>query len=249
MKPLTLALLSLSLLLTLLAGCGSREREDEKASPSAVSSAPGQEAAEAPATPATEIAEVQPPAPPMSENFDGEPQLSLFPRVSGSRPEDGDSEGLGFWKTYIEHLLRTCGVADQAGRDGSRAWLIRSIKGLESVAFFSPLAVKPETAYRVSFAFKGELPEGASAGIGILEFDEFLWIGEQYPESLMRDHQTGARDGVRLQGKQEWQDHSFTFTTAPKSRMIHLVLFRDGADDRKQPVFFDDIRIEEAPAG
>jgi len=248
MKPFALPLLSLSLILTLLAGCGSREQETEKSPPTAAPTAVQEPAAPSP-TPAQEAAEAQPPTPPMSENFDGEPQLSLFPRVSGSRPEDGDSEGLAYWKTYIDHLLRTCGVANQAGRDGSRAWLIRSIKGLDSVAFFSPVAVKPETAYRVSFAFKGEMPDGASAGIGVLEFDEFLWLGEQYPESLLREHQTGALDGVRLKGKQGWKEHSFTFTTAAKSHMIHLVLFRDGADDRKQPVFFDDIRIEEAPAG
>jgi len=255
MKPLTLALLALALLLTLLAGCGSKEQETDTArpqadKPAAEATAGTPEAKDAASAGAPEAAaEAEPPAPPMSENFDGEPQLSLFPRVSGSRPEDSDSEGLSYWKTYIDHLLRTCGAADKAGRQESRAWIIRSIKGLDSVAFFSPLAVKPETAYRVSFAFKGELPEGASAGIGVLEFDEFLWIGEQYPESLMREHQTGSRDGVRLQGKQPWKEHAFTFTTTAKSRMIHLVLFRDGADDRKQPVFFDDIRIEEAPAG
>jgi len=248
MKPFAIPLLSLALILTLLAGCGSKEQEAEKTSPTAAPTAAQEPASPSP-TPAQEAAEAQPPTPPMTENFDGEPQLSLFPRVSGSRPEDSDSEGLAYWKTYIDHLLRTCGVANEAGRDGSRAWLIRSIKGLDSVAFFSPLAVKPETAYRVSFAFKGEMPDGASAGIGVLEFDEFLWLGEQYPESLLREHQTGALDGVRLKGKQGWKEHAFTFTTAAKSHMIHLVLFRDGTDDRKQPVFFDDIRIEEAPAG
>lgn len=245
MKPSTLCIL-LTLVLSLLAGCDSREKE---AAPARLEPAARQATAEPePPNPPT-AEEATPPTPPLSENFDGEPTLSLFPRVSGSRPEDSDQQGLSYWSTYIDHLLRTCGVGNQSGRDDSRGWQIRSIKGLDSVAFFSPLAVKPESTYRVSFAFKGELPQGASAGIGILEFDEFLWIGEQYPESLLRQHQTGTHEGVRLQGKQAWQGHAFTFTTSPKTRMIHLVLFRDGTDDRKQPVFFDDIKIEEAPAG
>jgi len=233
------------LLLTLLTGCGSQEKSTE-------ADKTGGTSRQSPLEPATASGQPDdkplPPAPPLSETFDAAPQLSLFPRVSAFRPEDDDKEGLSYWGTFIDHLLRTSGVAEKSGRDGSRSWAIRSLKGVDSIAFFSPLEVKPQTTYRVSFALKGELPEAASAGIGILEFDEFLWLGEQYPESLLRQHQTGALEGVRLQGKQQWQEHSFTFTTSPKTRMIHLVLFREGAEDRKHPVLFDDIRIAEADA-
>lgn len=231
--------LSLFLLLTLLAACGSTEKGNETAKPAREPAPAVQQPAEEPT----------PPEPPLRETFDGKPQLSLFPRVSAFRPEDGDTEGLSYWGTFIDHLTRTSGVVEKAGRDGTRAWAVRSIKGIDSVAFFSPLAVKPQTAYRVSFALKCELPKEATAGVGVIEFDEFLWIGEQYPESLLRQHQTGAREGVRLKGKEGWKEHSFTFTTTPKTRMVHLILFRDGAEDRKHPVLFDDIRIEEAGTG
>lgn len=186
-----------------------------------------------------------PPKPPMLETFDGEPQLSLFPRVGAFRPEDGDQEGSSFWLTYIDHLLRTSGAIDGAGRSGGRAWALRSLSGIDSVAFFSPLAVEPLTTYRVRFAFRGELPQGGSAGVGILEFDNFLWIGEQFPQTLQQKHQTGAHPGISLQGGNiDWAEQGFQFTTSAHTRMVHLILFRDGAADRQHSVFFDDIAIE-----
>ncbi len=50
-----------------------------------------------------------PPAPPIFEDFEGMPQLSLFPRAGDYRPEDGD-EKLPYWATFIDHLRRTSGV-------------------------------------------------------------------------------------------------------------------------------------------
>lgn len=233
---LTGTLLSVTLLAGLLAGCDSRREEQPPPAPSAnLQEKTGQTQA--------------PPAPPLTETFDKAPQLSLFPRVGAFRPEAEDSQGLAFWDTYIDHLIRTSGVAAGAGRGGGNAWAFKSISGLDSVAFFSPLAVKPQTAYRVSFAFRGELPKGATAGIGLLEFDEFLWIDEQFPQTLIQKHQSGAHEGLRLSGKREWDEHTFTFTTSPKTHMVHLIIFREGTEDRKKPVLFDDIRIEEAGAG
>jgi hypothetical protein len=222
------------LLLALLSGCGGEEKKP------ASGDAPRPQVA-------GEAGKQVPPAPPLRETFDGEPQLSLFPRVAGYRPEDADREGLAYWNTFIEHLVQVSGPVSGAGRDGSRAWSIRSLEGLDSIGFFSPLAVEPGRSYRVTFLFRGDLPQGATAGIGVLEFDQFLWIGDQFTETMLKEHQTGASEGVRLSGSQGWAEHAFTFTVSPRTRMIHLVLFRDGTGDRKQPVLFDDIRIE--PAG
>jgi hypothetical protein len=196
----------------------------------------------------SEAPELLPPTAPMLETFDGEPQLSLFPRVGAFRPEDDDEEGGPFWLTYIDHLLRTSGAVNGAGRSGDRAWALRSLSGIDSVAFFSPLAVQPRTTYQVRFAFSGELPPGGTAGIGVLEFDEFLWVGEQYTKTLQQKHQTGAHPGISLQGRQEWAEHRFEFTTSEGGRMVHLILFRDGEADRQHPVYFDDIVIEALPA-
>ncbi len=188
----------------------------------------------------------KPPTPPLFENFEGEPQLSLFPRVGDYRPENDDSERLPYWGTFIEHVLKTSGVA-KGVRDGapSRAFGFRSINTLDSIAFFTPLAVEPQTVYQVSFRLKADLPEGAMAGIGVLEFDEFLWVGEQYSESLALKHQTGVQEGVRISGKIDWEPTVFSFTTGPATRMIHLVFFREGKHDRL-PVLWDDIAIEKA---
>lgn len=238
---LTRPLLLLVLGLTLLAGCESRR--EEPAPPPQTAAAPEAPAPSAKTIAAPEESDATPPAPPITENFDGEPQLSLFPRAGAFRPEDDDSEGLSYWKTFLDHLLKTSGIAGGAGRDGGRAWSLRSIKGLDSVGFFSPLAVEPETTYRLTFAIKGELPEGGEAGVGVLEFDRFLWIGDQFTETMVREHQTGSHEGVRLRGKrEEWQEESFTFTTSAATGMVHLILFREGEAGRP-PVFFDDIRI------
>lgn len=185
--------------------------------------------------------EVLPPAPPLFEDFQGTPQLTLFPRAGDFRPAD-DSDRLPFWNTFIEHLVKVTGVAEEKA-SGNRAWVFRSINSIDSVGYFSPLAVVPQTGYRVSFTLAAELPEGASAGIGVLEFNQFLWIAGQYTEETFSRHFRNSQEGVRLTGTSKGE-HSFTFTTGPDTAMIHLVLFREGSHDRNR-VVFDDIRIAE----
>lgn len=187
--------------------------------------------------------EPPPPMPPISETFDGTPQLSLFPRIGGNRPADDDSEQLGYWKTFIEHLQRTSGIARGAGVDGSDSWSFRGNEGVNSLGFFSPLAVKPQGNYRVTFDFRGDLPEKGEAGVGVLEFKEFLWIGDQFTEKQLRDNLLAAQVGIRLEGKQEWATHNFDFTVSPATGMVHLILFREGEQSRV-PVYFDNIHIE-----
>lgn len=198
------------------------------------------------AAPTTPVSEAQPapPAPPITESFDDQPQLSLFPRTGSDRPEDG-SEAFGYWNAFIDHILRTSGVAADSDKPGNRAWTIKGIKDLESIAFFSPLAVKPETTYQVGFDFKGELPKNSRAGVGILEFDQFLWIGDQFTLAQLKEHQTGANPGVTLTASQPWRHHDFTFTTSPRTGMIHVVLFHEGALDRTKSVWFDNLSISE----
>lgn len=223
-----------------------QDSPDKAATPAPA--APPQEAAVAgQAAPAAEAApaeqqEMEPPAPPVYENFQGEPQLSLFPRAGDYRPAD-DSDRLPYWNTFIDHLVRVTGVAEEQAT-GNRAWVFRSIDTIDSVGYFSPLNVAPGTAYQVSFTLAADLPEGATAGIGILEFDEFLWVPGQYTEDIFKQHFRRSHEGKRLTGKITGK-HSFTFTTGPDTRMIHVVLFREGAHDRNV-VRFDDIKVEEA---
>lgn len=231
-------LLTLTLLaMLLLTAC--RKQEDAPKTPATPSAA----GSIVTVPEATAGGEGVPPAPPLLESFDREPVLSLFPRVGGYRPEEGD-ETFPYWVTFIDHLTRISGVA-QPPRTGNRAWNFRSINTLDSVGWFSPVAVQPGTAYTVSFKLKAELPAGGTAGVGILEFDKFLWVGEQYPESLVKQHARGAQPGLRLTGNPDFEPRSFTFTTGPDTRMVHLVLFREGTHSRNA-IFFDDISIKPA---
>ncbi len=182
----------------------------------------------------------EPPTPPIFEDFQGEPQLSLFPRAGDFRPAD-DSDRLPYWNTFIEHLIKVTGVVEEQST-GRRGWAFRSIKTIDSVGFFSPLAVEPQTEYQVSFKLISELAEGASAGIGILEFNEFLWIPAQYTKELLKQHYRGSHEGQRITGSTDGE-HTFTFTTGTETRMIHVVLFREGTHDRNS-LMFDDIGIE-----
>ncbi|PLX74479.1 MAG: hypothetical protein C0614_11790 [Desulfuromonas sp.] len=226
---------SLSLLVLLFAGC----QQDPPPQAQQTETAQQEQAA----TPVAEepVEQPPPPRPPLFEDFQGEPQLTLFPRAGDFRPAD-DSENLPYWATFIEHLVQVSGLAEEK-TTGNRAWRFRSINTIDSVAYFSPVAVDPKTAYKVSFTLLGTLPEGATAGAGILEFDEFLWIGEQYTEEIVQKHFRGSHEGVRLPGTIEGEQ-SFTFTTSPETGMVHLILFREGPHDRSS-VMFDDIRIEE----
>jgi hypothetical protein len=194
----------------------------------------------------TALDEPQPPTPPISENFEGQPQLSLFPRIGDVRPEESTEE-LRFWNSFIDHLNRTSGIAADNRPESKRCWSLRSIGDLESVAFFAPVAVKPSTRYRVSAQLKTDLPEGASAGLGIIEFREFLWIGDQFTSAQMQEYQVRTSEGVRLTGRNDWTEASFDIETAPEAHMIHLLLFREGAKGR-EPVFFDDIAIAPLPS-
>jgi hypothetical protein len=187
----------------------------------------------------------EPPRPPLFEDFQGQPQMSLFPRAGAYRPELEDNRGLQFWRTYIDHLLRTSGPVkvDQAGQE-NLVFGFRAIKGIDSVGFFSPIAVHPSTRYEVRASVSCDLAPGATAGIGLLEFDKFQWLGEQFPESLSKKTQIGSRIGVSLQGKVEKQPQTFSFTTGPETEMIHLVFFRDGEHDRNM-VAIDNISIKQ----
>jgi hypothetical protein len=200
---------------------------------------------EAPAT--ADIDQQTPPSPPLFEDFQSSPKLSLFPRVGSYRPADDDAEGLQFWQTYITHLMRTSGplrTGDE--KDGNIAFSFRAVKGLDSVGMFAPIAVKPNTTYAISATFKCNLEAEATAGIGILEFNKFLWLGEQYPKALATEHQVGNQPGVSLTGKVDMQDQKFTITTGPKTEMIHVIFFREGAHDRN-PVVIDNIGIKQLP--
>jgi hypothetical protein len=188
---------------------------------------------------ATEPVDKQPPRPPLREDFQGEPKLPLFPRIGDFQPPPG-AERHPDWRSSINRLVKVTGVAENAA-DGSRGWVFRSIESTDSLGYFSPVAVEPNKIYQVSFKLIAELPAGASAGMAILEFDEFLWIGEQYTEETYIKHFLGGHEGRRLTGKGHGIQ-AFAFTTGPETRMVHLVLFRDGTHDLSS-LMFDDIEI------
>ena len=200
-----------------------------------------------PAVMGTATAE-QPPTPPIHEDFESAPKLSLFPRIGDYQPAAEDGERLAFWKTYLLHLTKTSGLLEipSPQQQAGRVFALRSVAGLDSLGFFSPLQVLPQRSYQVSLQVKTELPEDGIFGIGVLEFDRFLWVGEQYTQALVQEHQTGVQQGLELRGEHPWQNHRFRFTTGAKTGMVHLVFYREGAGDRR-PVLFDDIRIELLP--
>ena len=240
-----------SLCLTLFFASGCQEEVQQPVETAPQSTQTDEDAAKQLTTvsePATSLAEetsqaeqtnLEPPTPPLCEDFQGAPKLSLFPWAGDFRPAD-DSDRLPYWNTFIEHLIKVTGVAEEQS-SGRRGWTFRSIKTIDSVGFFSPLAVEPQSTYQVSFRLTTELPEGASAGIGILEFNQFLWIPSQYTEELHKKHYRGVHEGKRVTGTTS-DTHSFTFTTGPETHMIHVVLFREGAHDRNS-LMFDDIEI------
>jgi len=241
------------LLLCLLTGCEQQPPVPEAApvQPAAETSDQTHAAPDAAAAPDADAAaagesaesEPAPPAPPVLETFEGEPQLTLFPRVGSYRPEDGQNEQLGYWNTFIEHLLRTSGVTSSDQGQDNRVFAMRGVAGIDSSGFFSPLQVEPEQQYRLSFRNRGELSADEQAGAGLLEFDEFLWIPGQYPESVSAPHQVGRQLLKQLQSSSTWQQQEIVFTTGPRTRMIHLIFYRDGKVNR-QPLLLDDIRLE-----
>lgn len=190
----------------------------------------------------------KPPSPPIHEDFESAPRLSLFPRIGDYRPAEEETERLAYWKTFLLHLTKTSGLQEipSPQQQAGRVFALRSVAGLDSLGFFSPLEVLPQRSYQVSLQVKTELPENGIFGVGILEFDRFLWVGEQYTQALVQEHQTGAQQGLELRGEQPWQNHQFRFTTGPETGMVHLVFYREGASDRR-PVLFDNIRIELLP--
>lgn len=191
---------------------------------------------------ATEVDDRTPPTPPITETFETEPQLSLFPRAGDFRPGETE-ERFPYWKTFIEHIIKTSGPANIERETSQRSWALRGIKTIDSVGFFSPLAVQPGSSYQVSLQIKTELVEGASTGVGVLEFSEFLWIGNQFTETEATQYGTGSQEVIRLTGTRDWEEHTFSFTTGPQTNMIHLVFFREGEHDRN-PILFDDISIK-----
>lgn len=188
--------------------------------------------------------EPRPPAPPILENFQATPQLSLFPRLGDFRPEE-DEERLPFWNTYREHLLKTSGVVLTDSVTGNRAFSFRGIKGIDSTGFFAPLAVEPGKNYLLKLKLKAELEDAENTGVGVLEFHDFLWIAEQYTESLHQTYFLGAQELLRINGTKGWQNFEFNFTTGAQTGMIHLIFFREGQTISREPVILDDISLTE----
>jgi hypothetical protein len=240
---ITITILALFGIMSLL-GCQSKEergptQEKETAAQISQPSPEKNQQQDQPTTPPT------PPTPPITETFEGSPQLSLFPRVADFQPEPDDSERLPYWRTFMEHIQKTSGVRIVSKEPTNNALQIKSLDSIDSVAFFAPIAVEPGVSYDISLKFKGEMPAGGRAGIAALEFSEFLWIGDQFTESQTRQYQVGVIKGKDLESSAEWQEHSHSFTVGPKTKMIHLVFYRD-AEDGKEAVFFDDIAITAA---
>lgn len=185
-----------------------------------------------------------PPRPPVVETFQSSPQLSLFPRLGDFRPED-DEDRLRFWLSYREHLVKISGLVEIDPTTGNKAFIFRGIKRIDSVGHFAPLEVKPNTSYRIGIKLKAELPEGATAGLGIIEYKQFLWVGEQYPESLHKKFFLANRELLRVNRTDGWQSFDFEFTTGPQTGMIHLVLFREGPASNRMPVLVDNLSVLE----
>ena len=233
--------LCLSLILPTI-GC---QKETEPPQPAAPASAPSPSAGETTPPYADSTNQPPPPSPPIKENFDGEPKLSLFPRVGDFAPEEDEKEKLGYWVTFIDHLVRISGPVK---KEKGRAFAIRGIKTIDSIGFFAPLAVEPDREYRVSYRIWCKLPKGVVTGIGYQEYSQFLWIGEQYSKSISQKYFRGAREGLRLSGKQEGKTQQFTFRSGPETRMVHLIFFLDGEPDR-EPVIIDDIEVVPVAGG
>ena len=247
-------LLSALLILGLSFGCQQSQQTASSSRPTKplaavlpLGSPPAATAALPGAAAKTSASVVPPPAPPVLENFEGKPQLSLFPRLGGFRPSRDKALRLSYWRTFLLHLTRTAGVVSTTGSAHRHVFSFRGIQGIPSVGFFSPFAVQPNTTYRVSFSIKTDLPPDAAAGVGVLEFNRFLWVSRQLTQTQSQQFQVGSQPGRQVTGKLDWRSEDFTFTTGPRTRMIHLVLFRDGTSNRK-PVLFDDIAIRAAAA-
>ncbi|WP_303722158.1 hypothetical protein [Malonomonas rubra] len=183
-----------------------------------------------------------PPGPPVLETFQGSPQLSLFPRLGDFRPED-DEDRLAYWRTYREHLMKISGMVEADPVSGNRVFVYRGIKGIDSVGHFAPLAVEPNTHYKIGLKLKADLPDEATTGLGILEYKQFLWIGEQYPESLNNKIFLGSTELLRVNRTNDWQSFQFDFTTSAQTHMIHLVFFREGPASDRMPVLIDNISV------
>lgn len=222
--------------LVFVSGCQKQEESPKTEAP------PSTAAGQPSVTEEAKKGEAAAPAPPIKEDFEGEPKLSLFPRVGDFRPEDNDKEGLSYWMTYIDHLSRISGVLVNKDAIKGRAFGFRGIKAVDSVGFFSPLAVEPDRVYRFSYRLWSKLSPGGTTGVGILEYNEFLFIPEQFPKTLSEKHFQRSQLGIKLTDDHDGKVQEFSFRTGPKTRMIHLVFFREGTPDR-EPIVIDDIEI------
>lgn len=228
-------LCALALAAALLGAPACRFSEQESPSPAAPAQRSGQ------VEPSVEL---QPPTPPLRESFEAPPQISLFPWIGDFQPEPDDTTRRGYWKAYREHLFRTSGPVVTDPQSRNTAFSFRALKGVDSLGVFSPLAVEPGHSYAISLRIKTGLPEGATAGLGISEFSQFLWIPEQYTQETARNHFLGAQEMFRLGKTAGWETRQLRFTAGPRTRMIHLVFFREGPADRSA-VFLDDISVAE----
>jgi len=176
------------------------------------------------------------------EDFDGVFQVPLLPHVGTYRPEKSEKE-FPVWSTNLDYFVRISGIVKNSGRKDSDGLVINGVEGLASVGYKMPIIVEPSRKYRMEFWLKSRMRKTEEGGVGYLEYDVLIPTKQQLTQAENVQHIVHGKDSVRIKGEHEWKMYAFEFTTAPRTQMVHIFIYREGKPG-PGPLILDDISIQ-----
>lgn len=177
------------------------------------------------------------------ENFDSSPRLPLVPRVPSVRAADAGEDAGALLAGYELLMSRSSGIAPQMGLGGSNGLVLRALPNTDFVAFTIPHAVEPSTRYRLTWSMKAGQLNAETAAVVVEQFDAADATYGQFQRAFSQAHSLQHETVATLSSAQPWTRHEAAFATTPRTRMIHLILYRQGQPGR-EPVQVDDIVLE-----
>jgi hypothetical protein len=177
----------------------------------------------------------------VTENFDRAPRFPLIPTSGLERPDEEDWEAFQVWRTDFSYLTRTSGIVRGEGRNGSAGLVLKAIRTSPS-GYIVPLEVEPDADYAGRCWLRTDAGAGGKAGVRVLEYDTPENDGVQPTRAFDERHLMRISDPVVQAGNQGGTDRAFRFRTSPRTRLVRLYFFLEGA--RGSRATFDDVVLE-----
>lgn len=178
----------------------------------------------------------------LREDFEASPRLLLVPSVSGIQTGDGSDAG-ALRAAYDLLFSRVSGVVAGMGLGGSAGLVLRGLPGADFAGFTIPHAVEPNARYRLAWSMQAGSMGAEAAAVVVEQFDTLDTTYGQFRRAFWKQHSLQHDTVATVTAAQAWTRHESAFSTTPRTRMVHVIVYRKGQPS-PNPLLLDDIVLE-----